>query len=47
MLYPEYVLRQEAAAMRQLIQVGALQLGGATPESATIPLAQLREAARA
>lgn len=45
MPYPAFVLRQEAAAVRQLLLVGAVQLGQGGEDTA-IALAQLRSAAR-
>lgn len=45
MPYPAFVLRQEAAAVRQLLLVGAVQLGQGG-EEASVRLAQLRSAAR-
>lgn len=46
MPYVEFVLRSEAAAVRQLLLVGAASLGQADADHAAIPLAQLRDIAR-
>ncbi len=45
MPYPAFVLRAEAAALRQLMLVGAVQLGMGG-EEAVIGVAQLRSTAR-
>lgn len=45
MPYPAFVLRQEAAAMRQLLLIGVVQLGQGGDDAA-IGVAQLRSAAR-
>lgn len=47
MTYAEFLLRREAAALRQLIFAGAVSIGMGTEESTRIPIAQLREVARA
>lgn len=47
MPYVAFVLRQRAAAMRQLLIAGAVGLGMGSEESTAIPIAQLRDMARA
>lgn len=45
MPYPAFLLRQEAAAVRQLMIIGALQVGQADEQHAAIPIAMLRDTA--
>ncbi len=45
MPYPAFLLRQQAAALRQLLLAGAVGLGMADRDTAAIPIAMLRDVA--
>lgn len=45
MPYPAFLLRQQAAALRQLLIIGAVGVGMTDRDSAAMPIAMLRDVA--
>ena len=43
MPYPAFLLRQQAAALRQLTLIGAIQVGQTDADHAHLPILMLRE----